>query len=97
MGAILGDCWFFEAEDAEKCREIVERRELAAIESTGVRRGELMVARVRLVKRPGRICPTEDRVKDEEARKLIRDDWMERESMEGGEEGKRGRGAIYTG
>lgn len=42
-------------EDEEKCREIVERRELVAIEPVGVDRGELMVARVRLVKRPGRI------------------------------------------
>jgi hypothetical protein len=86
--------WFLEAEE-EKCREIVERRELVAIGSAGVKRGELMVARVRLVKRPGRICPTEDRVRDEEARKLIRDDWMGRESMERGEEGKMEQ--LYTG
>lgn len=90
----MDDCWFLGAGDEEKCREIVERRELAAIESAGVKRGELMVARVRLVKRPGRICPTEDQVRDEEARKLIRDDWMERESMERGEEGKMEQ--LYT-
>lgn len=60
---------------------MVESRELGAIES-GVGRDVLRVARVRCaVKRP-MLVPIEDR--RVEARKLIREDWRERESMEGG-------------
>ena len=59
----------------------MDSRELGAIESAGVGRGVLIVARVRFtVKRPI-LYPVY--LKDEDARKLIREDWRERESMEG--------------
>jgi hypothetical protein len=83
---MLEDCWSLEIADEDRCREIVERREVGAIESAGVGRGELMVARVRFtVKGPRMDCLIKDR--DEEARKLIRGDWRERDSMEGKKRG----------
>jgi hypothetical protein len=91
---MLCDCCSLGAEDEEeKCRVIVERRDVGAIESAGMVRGELKVARVLLLW--PRICRTEGRARDVVARKLIRDDWMERESME--RYGRGGGEELYTG